>query len=391
MALQPFDKHPANVGALETCGSNLVAQAAASFQNGEATKQAYQPAVTSWTGSCAPNVVAANQPVQTSSANASSSLAWAAVATQYWGSQVEAFNREVDVIVVPLHNPPAGQTAEQGQLVLQQARTQWWDAYDTYIESGGDRAAAMLKDGPTKKNVGIAQDAGVLPGSADTVWDDIWKSARGVVVPPSDQGWPGYTMWGIGKGGLGFGTGTDWWTKTQIGRFAPRNALGRFVSPGDLSWWQKAAAANKDASWIAKSGQAGSYAKWGTAAKYAKWGGTAVGFAAGAWSQWSTDEDNANLDTTEKVGRAAYRGTMTAAGAWVGAEFGGQLGAAVGTAICPGIGTVVGGVVGGIVGAVVGSGVANKVVDETIDLAGDVAEGAKNVVKDIGGAIGSLF
>lgn len=145
--------------------SSLVRQAAASFQNGEATKQAYQPAVTSWTGSCAPDVGAANTPVQSSSAAASSSLAWAAVVTQYWGTQVEAFNAKVDHIVVPISNPPAGQTPEQAQLVLQQAQTDWWDAYDTYIESGGDRAAAMLRDGPTEKNIGIAQSAGVLPGS----------------------------------------------------------------------------------------------------------------------------------------------------------------------------------------------------------------------------------
>lgn len=391
MALQPFDKHPADVGSLESCGSNLVKQASSTFDNSRATQQAYQPAVTSWTGSCAPDIVAANDPVSTNASSASSSLAWAAVVTQYWGTQVKAFNDQVDLIVVPLDNPPAGQTPDQALTALQQARTKWWTAYDTYVETGGNRAASMLKDGPTQQNVSLAKSAGLLPQSANDVWDDIWSAAKGIVIPPGTTGWPGYAMWGAGKLGFGVGTGTSWMQKVSIGRFAPRNELGRFVSPDDLSWWQKGMAAGEDASWVAKSGQAGAYANWATAGTYAKWGGTALGFAAGAWSQWSQDEDNQSLDTTAKVGRATYRGAMTAAGGWVGAEVGGEAGAAIGTMICPGVGTVVGGVIGGLAGAVVGSGVANAVVDKTIEFAGDVADGAKNVVDDIGGAISSIF
>lgn len=391
MALQPFDKHPANIGSLDSCGGNLVQQAADSFENGTATRQAYQPAITSWTGSCAPEIAAANDPVQSGASDASSSLAWAAVATQFWGTQVQAFNDEVDRVVVPINNPPAGQTPEQAQTALQTARTAWWTAYNTYIETGGDQAATMLRQGPNQRNVELAKSAGVLPQSTNNVWTDIWNSGKGWFLPSGAMGWPGYSLWGLGKGGLGFGTGASWMQKVQLGRWGPRDALGRFVSPSDLGWWKTLTGAGDDANWVARAGRAGSYSQWGTAGKYVKYGGTALAFAGGAWDQWTRDANDPSLDTTAKVGRAGYRGTLNAAGAFAGAELGGEAGAAIGTMICPGVGTVIGGVVGGLVGGIAGAGVANWAADQTVNLAGDVADAAGDVVDGIGDAIGSIF
>lgn len=390
MALQPFDKHPANLGSLESCGSNLVRQAADSFENGTATRQAYQPAVTSWTGSCAPDIAAANDPVQSGASDASSSLAWAAVVTQFWGTRVQAFNDEVDLIVVPVQNPPAGQTPDQARAVLQEARTKWWTAYNTNIETGGDQAAAMLAEGPNRKNVALAKSAGVLPPSTNDVWSDIFTSGKGWFLPSDAMGWPGYASWGFGKAGMAFGANVKYLQQMQLGRFAPRNALGRFVSPRDLSWWQRAAAVGDDANWIPKPGQAGSYSGWGTAGKWAGRAGVAVGFATGAWDQWTRDANDPSLDTTARVGRSAWRGGLTAAGGWAGAAAGAEAGAAIGS-LFPGPGTVIGGVVGGIVGGVIGSGVASSVADATVDLAGDVADGAAEVVDDIGDTIGGWF
>jgi hypothetical protein len=390
MAMQPFDRHPADVGSLQGCGSTLVASAADSFENGTATRQAYQPAVTNWTGSCAPEIATANDPVQSGAAGASSALAWAAVVTEYWGSQVQAFNAEVDRIVVPVKDPPAGQTPEQAQNVLQHARTAWWTAYDTFIETGGNRAATMLREGPNRRNVRLAKDAGVLPQSTNDVWDDIWNAGKGWFLPSDALGWPGYASWGFGKGGMAFGANVKYLQQIQIGRFAPRNALGRFVSPGDLTWWQRAAAVGEDSNWIPKSGQAGAYSRWGTAGKWAGRAGVVVGFATGAWDQWTRDEDDPSLDTTAKAGRAAWRGGLTAAGGWAGATAGAEAGAAIGS-LFPGPGTVIGGVVGGIVGGVVGSGLGGSVADATVDFAGDVADEAGDIVDDIGGAISSIF
>src|SRR6478735_8931012 len=384
MAMQPFDKHPADVGSLESCGSNLIKQAADSFENGTATREAYQPAVVNWTGSCAPDIVAANDPVQSGAADASSSLAWAAVVTQFWGTKVQAFNDEVDRVVVPINNPPAGQTPAEAQTALQVARTQWWTAYDTYIETGGDQAATMLREGPNQQNVRLAKSAGVLPESTNDVWTDIFNAGKGWFLPSDALGWPGYASWGFGKLGMGFGASVKYLQQMQIGRFAPRDALGRFVSPGELSWWQRAASVTEDSSWIPKSGQAGAYSAWGTAGKWAGRAGVTVAFATSAWDQWSRDENDPNIDTDEQIGRAAWRGGLTAAGGWVGATAGAEAGAAIGS-LFPGPGTVIGGVVGGIVGGVIGSGVAGSVADATVDFAGDVADKAGDIVDDVGG------
>ncbi len=390
MALQPFDKHPANLGSLEDCGSNLIKQAADSFENGTATRQAYQPATVSWTGSCAPDIDAANDPVQSGASSASSSLAWAAVVTQFWGTKVQAFNDEVDRIVVPIQNPPAGQTPADAQVALQQARTQWWTAYDTYIETGGDQAATMLREGPNEKNVRLAKSAGVLPDSTNDLWSDIWNSGKGWFLPSDALGWPGYASWGFGKVGMAFGANVKFLQQMQIGRFAPRDALGRFVSPGELNWWQRAAAVTEDSNWIPKAGQAGAYSGWGTAGKWAGRAGVAAGFAIGAWDQWTRDANDPDIDTTAQVGRAAWRGGLTAAGGWAGATAGAEAGAAIGS-LFPGPGTVIGGVVGGIIGGVIGSGVASSVADATVDFAGDVADKAGDIVDDVGDFVGSIF
>ena len=183
----------------------------------------------------------------------------------------------MDRVVLPINNPPAGQTPAEAQAALQVARTQWWTAYDTYIETGGDQAATMLREGPNQQNVRLAKSAGVLPQSTNDVWTDIFNAGKGWFLPSDALGWPGYASWGFGKRGMAFGASVKFLQQIQIGRFAPRDALGRFVSPGELSWWQRAAAVTEDSSWIPKSGQAGAYSAWGTAGKWAGRAGVAVG------------------------------------------------------------------------------------------------------------------
>jgi len=118
--------------------------------------------------------------------------------------------------------------------------------------------------------------------------------------------------------------------------------------------------------------------------------GVTVAFATSAWDQWSRDENDPNIDTDEQIGRAAWRGGLTAAGGWAGATAGAEAGAAIGS-LFPGPGTVIGGVVGGIVGGVIGSGVAGSVADATVDFAGDVADKAGDIVDDVGGFVSSIF
>lgn len=50
MYLQPFDKHPANVGALRQTASGLLDRAAEALDHAAATRRAYQPAIDNWHG-----------------------------------------------------------------------------------------------------------------------------------------------------------------------------------------------------------------------------------------------------------------------------------------------------------------------------------------------------
>jgi uncharacterized protein YukE len=223
--------------------------------------------------------------------------------------------------------------------------------------------------------------------SAPSMFDDMWSALEGNVVPPSTMGPAGYGSWGLGLGLSIFGPTASWMTQVRFGRFAPRDALGRFM-PLDAPWYKTAYRAMQGDSWIALPYRSAGRAGWETAGKWAGRAGGAVSVGTAGLDQWMRDSGRTDLSTTERVGRATYRGAVAGGAAWGGAVAGTEMGGAIGTAICPGVGTVVGGVVGGVAGGVVGSGVGNWVADHTVDWAGDrvqdVSDGVSSAVHTAG-------
>jgi hypothetical protein len=173
-------------------------------------------------------------------------------------------------------------------------------------------------------------------------------------------------------------------TKVNLGRFAPRDVLGRFVSPNDLSWWQTALRSTNGKSWIARPNMAESRAFWSTAGKWTGRVGGVLSVGMSGFGQWLQDGSNPSLDTSARVGRATYRGVVAGGAAWGGAVLGAQGGAAIGTVIVPGVGTVVGGLIGGVVGGAVGSGIGNFVVDHTVNWVGHASDAVVHSVGDAG-------
>ena len=221
------------------------------------------------------------------------------------------------------------------------------------------------------------------PGSPPTLGDDLWQALRGNALPSSAMGALGIGLWGLGRGLTVFGKTASWMTMVELGRFAPRNALGQFTSL-DMPWWQRAMSSTDGKNWVANPYMADSRGVWSTAGK---WGGRAGGVLAigtAGLSQWMQDSNRADLTTSERVGRTTYRGLVAGGAAWAGAVAGGEIGGAIGTAICPGVGTVIGGAIGGIAGGVIGSGAGNWVVDHTVDAVGHGTEAVVNAVGDAG-------
>jgi len=216
--------------------------------------------------------------------------------------------------------------------------------------------------------------------------EDLWKALRGNVLPPSAMGALGVGLWGFGRGLSVMGGTSSWMTKVVLGRFAPRGDLGRFVSPADMSLWERAIASTDGKNWVANPFMSDTRGAW---ASVGKWGGRAGGVLAigtSALGQWMQDSGNPNLDTSQRIGRSAYRGVVAGGAAWGGAVAGAEAGAAIGTLIGP-EGTVIGGIVGGIAGGVIGSGVGNWVVDHTVNAVGDGAKAVTHAVGDAGSTV----
>lgn len=395
--MQPFEKHTANVGELEQCGSQLVDRAAEALTNGQLTKQAYQPAVGNWSGMCSPELQAAQQPVQQSAQTTDSALAWAAVATHYWAAQVKAFNQKVEEITSNLHSqgPQYGAEGTDGESPTQdqvdQARTeaineakrQWWQAHETYIATGSERAASMLRRGPTKDNVVEAQNAGVLPGPSWNPLDQVGNAAKGFVTPGGPFGPIGLGLWGAGRA-LNLAGWTSTWMKDV--------RLATYVS----GHWRSTPSGGRI--WIepytrAKPGQVAARGLW---SGVGKWGGrasTGLTAVSGGLAQWEADSGRTDLNTTERVARTGTRAGLSAAGGWaggaVGAKGGLAAGAAIGTFIAPGPGTAIGGavgaVVGGLAGGMAGAGLGNWAADHLVDPVGDAADTVVSGVSDFAG------
>jgi hypothetical protein len=230
---------------------------------------------------------------------------------------------------------------------------------------------------------------GSLPGQRGAPLSfgaDLWRALRGNVLPPTAAGDLGLGLWSFGRGLAAVGGTSSWMTKVALGRFAPRDALGRFVSPADLGAWQTALRSAQGKSWIANPYASGARSGWTTSGKWVGRAGGVLAIGASGLSQWMQDANRPGLNTGQRVSRAAYRGVVAGGAAWGGAVAGGEAGAAIGSFVGP-EGTVVGGIVGGIAGGVVGSGAGNWVVDHTVNAVGDAGStlihGAAHVIDDL--------
>jgi hypothetical protein len=227
-------------------------------------------------------------------------------------------------------------------------------------------------------------DAGVM--------EEIWNAVKGQWTPPGHMGAFGVGSWVAGRGGTAFGIASSWMTTVTYGRFAPRNAAGRYV-PVSGPWYQRAYRAS--GSWFGRNAnnwQAKPYASavrsnWATAGKWVGRGGGLLGVGTAGFSQWSMDANRTDLNTTERLGRAGTRAVIAGGAGWGGAIVGGKVGAGIGFAVGGPVGAVVGGALGGLVGGVIGSGIGNEVADHVVDFAGDAAETAVNAAEEVGEAL----
>jgi len=395
-AMTPFDKHDADTGSLSSCGSTLVTQASEAINNGSATRQAYSPAIDSVTGVCSPQIASADQAVSNGSESVSGELAWAAVVSRYWGSQVTDFNSRVDEIKTNLSDqgPHYGAEGEDGEEPTDAdiadakaektaaAKRDWWSAYRTYIEDGQTTTSNMLRDGPTKANMQTAIDVGAMPPMKwDYTWSDFVNGMASQVVPPTDQGAWGVTNWALGRANFAASSYSTWrqWSRS---RFAPRGPDGRYIPYRNASWARKKWLQSKPSNWQSTAGNGASNAKWATASKWMRRGGHVLSFVGGSIDQWTRDANRTDLSSGERVTRSATRGGLNLAGTAAGAWAGGKVGAGVGAMVGGPVGAAVGGVIGGVVGGVIGSGVANEVADHVVDAAGDAYESVSDWTSD---------
>lgn len=392
--MQPFEKHPADVGALRQTGSELLSRSAEAINNGKATRTAYQPAIDHWRGMGAPEMAAAAEPVQRNAETAQHALAWAAATIQYWGTQVEGFNRQVDTITGGLAaragndygatgtdgKPPTdAQIADAKAGATAVARQQWQQAYHTYIDTGRHEVASMLQRGPTEQNLLKLREAGVLPGHGFNPFPDMWDATKDLVDPAAYLGSLGYPALGTNLGLLGIGGSAAWATYGKYGMFKPHgiNANGHkgFISPKDAPFYKRFQSKH----WKARPYKAATRNKWMRVGRYGGYAGGVLSGATSAYDQWTRDSGRTDLNTSETTGRAFARGAIVGGGAWGGAAAGASIGGAVGGPV--------GAVVGGVVGGVVGSGVANEAADHVVDWAGDRAEDVTSVAKDAYNAV----
>jgi hypothetical protein len=363
-ALQPFDRHPANVGALEQAGADLADQAAKSIDASRLTFLAFLPATHNWDGIAAAELRAAPRPVRDKAFEISDSLAWASVAIRYWASQVTAFNHQVERIAAdfltaqanifgttqPDGTPvPLDTMLEAAQAVKAEAEREWHDAYDTHIFAGARRASGMLRDGPTAGHVAAARWVGLVPpGQPWNPLDQMWDSFKGNFLPPGkDYGPLGPLPWWGGRAFAGAGA-----------------AATAAHSRGGIPW-------ATDRTWRVFS-KPSIHPEWrrlvDRAARASKLGGNATAFL-GSLSQRLHDGRSGQ---SAAAGAAAE--TATVAGC-------ARVGASAGVTFTPPhpAAKAAGAIAGGIGGAVVCSPVAKK----AGDLVGDAVDKVGGAVDDI--------
>jgi uncharacterized protein YukE len=290
------------------------------------------------------------------------------------------------LVLAPDRLHAAEQARGQAQAIMSQA-IQAADTARAHASSAlGGLSVPPVQAGATPQAVrawALAAAPG-QPGSPSSLAEDLWNALRRNVIPPDTMGGVGYGLWGLGRGLSGLGVTSSWMSKITLGRFAPRNALGQFVSPEDLSWWETALKSSQGKNWVANPGLADTGGAWATAGKWGGRAGAVLAFGGAALNQWMQDNGRSDLSTSERIGRTAYRSAVAGGAAWGGAVAGAEAGAAIGTLVGGPVGTVIGGFVGGVAGGVIGSGVGNWVVDHTVDAVGHGTEAAVHAVGDAG-------
>lgn len=375
--LAPFDKHPADPGALNGCATNLASQATYTLDVADQTLGAYEPATQNWNGLCAPELNNAPRPLVADAADMNLSLTWGSVAVRYWATQVEAFNKKVDEIVATLNslggtygatglngNPPTTtQIAAAKAVAIAAAERQWQEAYQTHIVAGGATTAAMFREGPTEQHLAVARQVGLIPpGQGPIPWKAVGNAALGNVWPnlatPLGPA-AGLGLWLVGRG-FAVADINEGILRLQAkqyvhGYWRTVNGQRQYIKP----YWRFRPSAN-----------AALRAEWDRWSTIGKWGarvGRPLTLVTAGADQWVRDSGRTDLNTGERFGRAAGKSLAVGGGAVAGGLAGAKGGAIVGALIGGPVGAVVGAVAGGIVGGIIGSGVGDKVAPYAVD------------------------
>lgn len=206
-------------------------------------------------------------------------------------------------------------------------------------------------------------------GGAPGFWQGMWDTNNeglqwwnedafvGALVPfaPSNDSFAGKKWFGDQLTGFGLGvaggaagnTARAWQQAASTSVRYERLTMGAFRTtingrPALVTYASRTTAEiGPTAETIATAG------RWAKLSKGIPVAGTVIGMGSAGWDQWRADSSNANLTTTDRVGRAAGVGVYVGGAA--------AAGGAIGTMIFPGVGTLAGAGIGAAGGLLVGA------------------------------------
>lgn len=221
------------------------------------------------------------------------------------------------------------------------------------LDDAADEARAMLRRGPNPADIQAMGNAGVF--------DDLWNSLKGQLVPPSELGTLGVGLWGLGRGLMAFEKFSDYMANVRLGTmaFPPRSPLFQAQYSPWYRW------SGRD-TWLLTRNYNAARAPWLTAGKWAGRVAAPVGFVMPGVTQWQQDS---GLDGEERAARTGYRAAAEG-GAGLGAAAA-CAGPAAAAASPSGPGALLAGTGAGIVCGVAGKEVASEIVDWTIEPVGE--------------------
>lgn len=209
MALQPFDKHPADAGTLRGTSTTLASDAEAAMALDGVTQGTYRAVPAHWQGQGHPEAGSSAEKVKADAADVRGGVSTAAVALGSWSGSVHDFNAAVDKILAKLDTAGSdvsteGKTDDQVKTdkaaakatARRQAATDWHTAYDTFIVTGGTQVKTILTKGPSNADLLRLFQAGLLPMSVvnlfpnvdwgKTDWRKLFANLRTFGVDPLD-------------------------------------------------------------------------------------------------------------------------------------------------------------------------------------------------------------